>query len=299
MKILGISAGRRNGNCELLTKQALKGAEAAGCEVQFLRLQDFKILPCTGCTACIMRKYSGLQSACTIPDEADDYAKYVDLVLEADGFIIGAPCYNLTVAGRMLDANNRKHCFLSQLKERCAAQPKFAATIGVGGSDWTNFLMPVLNFVANEHCGSKLNLVDQMLVENNSEPGLVILEDELLARAYKLGENVASVVLAQDVEHTYRGDCEEVCPLCHGSHLQLYHGKLICPTCNTVAHVTEEDGKPVIRWETPAELSRWSEYGDQKHMGAIRSGAQRFHQNKDLIQEKAAQLRSYLEPVKP
>ncbi len=299
MKILGISAGRRNGNCELLTKQALKGAEAAGCEVQFLRLQDFNILPCTGCTACIMRKYSGLESACSIPDSADDYARYVELVMEADGFIIAAPCYNLTVAGRMLDANNRKHCFLTQLKERCATHPKFAATIGVGGSDWTNYMMPIMNFVANEHCGSHLNLVDQLLVNNTSEPGTVILNDEAMARAYKLGENVGSVVLAQDTANPYRGDAEEVCPICHGSHLQLYQGQLICPACNTVAHVTEVDGKPHITWETPFDRSRWSEYGDKLHMDAIRSGAKLFRENKDLIKEKSAELRDYLEPVKP
>jgi multimeric flavodoxin WrbA len=55
MRILGISLGQKLGNNEILVKEALKGAEAQGAEVAFLRTRDFDIKPCTGCNACVMR----------------------------------------------------------------------------------------------------------------------------------------------------------------------------------------------------------------------------------------------------
>ena len=52
MKILGISCGRKDGNSELLLKKALKEAKAQDFEVEYLRLQEHKINPCTGCELC-------------------------------------------------------------------------------------------------------------------------------------------------------------------------------------------------------------------------------------------------------
>lgn len=297
MKLLGISAGRRMGNCEVLVKHALQGAEELGFEVEMIRLQDYKVEPCTGCTSCVNRKLSGLESGCTIPDDADDFQKYAQLVMEADGFIIASPCYNLTVAGRLIDALNRKHCFMSQLKNRCRQRPKFAATIGVGGTDWTNFLMPVLNFTATEHCGSQMNLVDQLLVEFEPAPASVVLRDETVARARQLGKNLAEVVLAG--KQQYLGDAEEVCPICHGSHLQLRGGKLICPTCDITAHVTESEGKITVTWEEGFEKSRGSEYGDRLHLDGIRAGHMRAKEHGALIRERIDPLKDYLTPIKP
>ena len=300
MKILGICAGRRMGNSEILTKFALKGAEDAGCEVKLMRLQDFQITPCTGCEVCMSKKViNGQDTVCSIPENSDQYSKYVELVMEADAFIVASPCYNLTVAGRLLDALNRQHRFLSQLKRQCMEKPKYAATIGVAGTDWSNFLMPILNFTATELCGSQMHLADQMLVEHNPAVSTVILDDAATARAYKLGQNLAEAVKQNQGRHCYLGDAEEVCPICHGSHLQLRGGKLICPTCDISARVTEEDGKVKITWEQGYEVCRWSEYGDNLHLSGIRAGHGRRMQNLETIQEKLKDLKNYLPPEKP
>lgn len=300
MKILGICAGRRMGNSEILTKFALKGAEDAGCEVKLLRLQDFKVAPCTGCEVCMSKKViNGQDTVCSIPDTADQYRKYVDLVMEADAFIVASPCYNLTVAGRLLDALNRQHRFLSQLKRACTEKPKYAATIGVAGTDWSNYLMPILNFAATELCGSQMHLADQMLVERHPAVSTVILDDEATARAYKLGRNLVEAVKRNEGHHCYLGDAEEVCPICHGDHLQLRGGKLICPTCDISARVTEVDGKVHITWEQDYDVCRWSEYGDKLHLDGIRAGHGRRMQNLETIQEKLKDLKDYLTPEKP
>lgn len=300
MKILGICAGRRMGNSEILTKFALKGAEDAGCEVKLMRLQDFQITPCTGCEVCMSKKViNGQDTVCSIPENSDQYSKYVELVMEADAFVVASPCYNLTVAGRLLDALNRQHRFLSQLKRQCMEKPKYAATIGVAGTDWSNFLMPILNFTATELCGSQMHLADQMLVEHNPAVSTVILDDAATARAYQLGQNLAEAVKQNQGRHCYLGDAEEVCPICHGSHLQLRGGKLICPTCDISARVTEEDGKVKITWEQGYDVCRWSEYGDNLHLSGIRAGHGRRMQNLETIQEKLKDLKNYLPPEKP
>lgn len=300
MKILGICAGRRMGNSEILTKFALKGAEDAGGEVKLMRLQDLQITPCTGCEVCMSKKViNGQDTVCAIPEDSDQYSKYVELVMEADAFIVASPCYNLTVAGRLLDALNRQHRFLSQLKRQCMEKPKYAATIGVAGTDWSNYLMPILNFAATELCGSQMHLVDQMLVERHPAVSTVILDDAATSRAYKLGQNLVEAVKQNKGHHCYLGDAEEVCPICHGDHLQLRGGKLICPTCDISARVTEVNGKVQVTWEQDYEVCRWSEYGDNLHLSGIRAGHGRRMQNLETIQEKLKDLKNYLSPEKP
>lgn len=49
MKIMAICAGRKNGNGEILAKEALAAAQKAGAEVEMINLFDYNILPCTGC----------------------------------------------------------------------------------------------------------------------------------------------------------------------------------------------------------------------------------------------------------
>jgi multimeric flavodoxin WrbA len=48
-KIVGLSCGRKNGNCEIFLKTALMEVEKHGIETEILRLMDYKVLPCDGC----------------------------------------------------------------------------------------------------------------------------------------------------------------------------------------------------------------------------------------------------------
>ncbi|HJX04058.1 MAG TPA: hypothetical protein VJ488_05825 [Dehalococcoidia bacterium] len=42
-KIIGLSTGLKNGNCEILLKEAAMGAEELGIPMEIIRAQDFKI----------------------------------------------------------------------------------------------------------------------------------------------------------------------------------------------------------------------------------------------------------------
>ena len=101
MKILGIVAGRHNGNSEILVKEALLACQEAGAECKLINLFDYNIEHCTGCEACTMQmgdvamgkldKYNG----CILKSK-DDMDKIVQEMYTCNGIIVGVPTYDLT-----------------------------------------------------------------------------------------------------------------------------------------------------------------------------------------------------------
>ena len=60
MKVFGITCGRKNGNSEILLKEAFKAIEQnCDAETSFVRLQDATIIPCTGCETCMTKTQQG------------------------------------------------------------------------------------------------------------------------------------------------------------------------------------------------------------------------------------------------
>lgn len=70
-KIMGITAGRKNSNSEILLKEALMACEAAGAEITMVNLRDYNIVDCTGCTACTKAMSMGKNAGCVL-DKKDD-----------------------------------------------------------------------------------------------------------------------------------------------------------------------------------------------------------------------------------
>ncbi len=66
MKVLGlVGSVRRLGNSEILTKEALMGAEQEGAEVEILRLTDYEVRACQGGGTCLFQGKD-----CVIEDDA-------------------------------------------------------------------------------------------------------------------------------------------------------------------------------------------------------------------------------------
>ena len=63
MKVLGIVAGRHNGNSEILVKEALLACQEAGAEVKMINLFDYHIEHCIGCESCESRCPFGVKIA--------------------------------------------------------------------------------------------------------------------------------------------------------------------------------------------------------------------------------------------
>ena len=99
-KIIAINAGPRSGwNTDQLIRAAVKGAEAAGAETEYIDL--FKLDKYTGCISCFGCKRQSNFGRCVCRDGLTDV---LEKIRQADALIIGSPNYlgNLTASFRAL-----------------------------------------------------------------------------------------------------------------------------------------------------------------------------------------------------
>ena len=80
---------RKNFNTAKLLKEAQKGAESAGAEVEYFNLYDYNFLGCRSCFAC-QRKGSTTEGICAIKD---DIRPILEKCINANAIIIGSPVY--------------------------------------------------------------------------------------------------------------------------------------------------------------------------------------------------------------
>jgi multimeric flavodoxin WrbA len=60
MKVLGICCGRKNGNTEIMMKEAFMTIEEKiGAECQLVRIQEAEIRHCVGCETCMVNHLKG------------------------------------------------------------------------------------------------------------------------------------------------------------------------------------------------------------------------------------------------
>ena len=202
MKVLGISCGRRMSNTEILVKEALMGAEEAGAEVEFIRLQDLNIKPCTGCNSCVedlMERGGG--GRCSIKN--DDFPFIDNKVMDSDGLILGSPIYEKSPTGllktledRMGPSHDQGFRIIAQkIREEKgitmgtgpdprAFKPRAGSLIAVGGSEWDTLALPVMSLFA---LTLQIEVVDKILVNWIGLPRVVALRDDLLERAHRSG----------------------------------------------------------------------------------------------------------------
>lgn len=92
-KILVISSSlRNNSNSEMLAKQAAKGAQDAGHDVEFISLKDKTLNFCKGCLACQKTM------KCVIKDDASEICEKVG---NADVLIFANPIYYYELCGQL------------------------------------------------------------------------------------------------------------------------------------------------------------------------------------------------------
>ena len=80
---------RKNFNTAKLLKEAQKGAESAGANVEYFNLYDINFKGCLSCFAC-KRKGNTTNCVCAIKD---DLRPILEKCIQADAIIIGSPVY--------------------------------------------------------------------------------------------------------------------------------------------------------------------------------------------------------------
>ena len=86
---------RKNFNTAKVLKEAQKGAEAAGAEVEYFNLVDLNFKGCMSCFAC-KRKGMDLGGLCALRDEL---RPVLEKIVNADAVIMGSPVYDFYPTG--------------------------------------------------------------------------------------------------------------------------------------------------------------------------------------------------------
>ena len=98
MKVLGISFGRIDQRSDVMVKEALFAAKAAGAEVEFINTVRLNIGHCRACDYCSRCRDKGdVEIHCCMKD---DYSILEEKCLDADGIIIAAPVYAVGIVGQ-------------------------------------------------------------------------------------------------------------------------------------------------------------------------------------------------------
>ncbi|MFW9831189.1 MAG: flavodoxin family protein [Candidatus Thorarchaeota archaeon] len=274
MKILGIiGSARKRGNCELLIKEALIQAQDQGAKIRAVRLSDFKLLPCKGCLACVLKGES-----CRLDDDMHELWKHLEW---ADGIILSAPTYFLGPTGIVklfIDRLFEYSLQLSKIKRRPGA---IIATAGL--PDWDPFTLPILTMLAGI---LQLDLVDRFMAYRPG-PGEVLLDEETMERARAIGTLL--------IEQTHKPRIisplavqANSCPQCGTPFIQLREtNKVECQLCQAEGFLEIKGNNVSIKWDSKVSKNRWSPGAMAEHFAdwVIRTGPV-FQKYRDQIQTK-------------
>jgi len=238
MKILALNGSfRKNGNTEILLKQALMGAESEGAEVEILRLTDYKIQPCRGCGFCLFR-----ENVCQVQD--DDVGFIFSKIDGCDGIILGAPCYFLELTAVVKQLIDR--CWILGHKIGKIKKPA-TVIIPYATRGWIPYVSVQSNILLNIMGLTKINEVT-VCTQGISE---VVLDEEAMDLAYSMGKEIAIAIREEDF--TYKGEAG-VCPSCHDWLVRILkdYETVECPTCGVRGKLSLIDGKISMKFEEKA-----------------------------------------------
>ncbi len=280
MKILGLNGSERKlGNTEILVKEALMGAEKEGAQVEMLRLTDYRILPCDGLAPCVFGN-----TRCNLKD---DFNFIVDKIFESDGVILGSPCYILESTAVIKQLIDRAFSvnYRSEAKGKPAAVIVPYATRG-----WTPyaFLQPNILFLL-----LGMEVIDRALIHTQAM-NEVVLYDKALARARKMGEEVAKAVKTGDV--SYRGE-PGICPICQDRVLRIMRDDetVECGVCGIRGKIAVEGGKIKVHFDKDGILDhRFTQENIYRHFTYhIKPSKDYFNRTRDTTKEKRERYRDY------
>ncbi|OHB55177.1 MAG: hypothetical protein A2173_00245 [Planctomycetes bacterium RBG_13_44_8b] len=190
MKLLGISTSPRlKGNSDLLLREALAGAEAAGARIEYLRLCDMKIGPCIECNCCYKT------GKCKIED---DYQTVLDKILDADRLIFATPVFFMTVCSQAKMLIDRGQCLWAGkyiLKKPLFEIPqrdRRAMVIAVGGSKSIKQFDGIRLTMKTYFDVLEIKYFANLFVNKIDSLGAIKKHPSALKEAFALGQQLAS-----------------------------------------------------------------------------------------------------------
>ena len=306
MKIMGITAGRPGGNSEILLKEALMSAEERyGAQITWVNLHDAKILPCTGCEACMTQLMMKKQSPVCIHHGKDDMEKIMNEMANADGLIISVPTFCLAPQGIWKVFTDRWLPYEWALQKKVGLVDKVpervAGLIACGGAtlNWQPLSLALLNIPMFMQ---SIKVVDMMLGTKVARPGQILLKPDLIEQAKNLGLNVAQACIKQFDEVEYVGNEKGWCPVCHHNlmikgkpHWNGVSFKIECAMCGAGGDLVTDDAGNIefVIAENGLEHCRIYTEGRENHVAELGVLNKEFFDNVEEIKTKAIKYKNY------
>lgn len=308
-KVMGLVAGRKNGNSDILVKEALVSAQGLGAECSLIYLSDHDIKHCTGCESCTMAMGRGEDAGC-IFDGKDDEKRILDVMFEQNAIIVGCPTYDLMPSTTYLTFSHRFMSYEMAFKKKVGAiesiPDRVAGLIAVGGStrSWQSLALECLS--ASMFTQS-IQVVDQMMAEKAGRPGHITLFPETIVRAGKMGENIMKSLEVPKEQRGWFGDPGYGwCPNCHSNSLQLgtrqWDGleyPVECSVCGCGGSIEkDENGKYwfIIQEENGTLRDRTTDIGRGYHMDEIMEQRKHYFSQEEVAKERAAKYKKITFP---
>ncbi|MBE6051915.1 MAG: flavodoxin family protein [Clostridium sp.] len=298
-KVMGITAGRKDSNSEILLKEALLACEKQGAEVTMINLRDYNILDCTGCTVCTHNMTDGKELKCVLEDK-DDKKAIMDVLLMQDALIFSVPTYELMASATFLKFMHRNLGYTIgylEAKGKLKHIDRVGALIAVGGStaSWQSMALESMQ-AACLTSGAKI--IDMYLATRVPAPKQCLLHDDMIKRAEEVGNNIMKALNTPVEERKWLGD-EDMgwCPNCHSNALVLGQPRwdgicfpVECQVCGAGGNLEKtEDGKwKFVISEDGLCRDRTSKEGGGEHMKEIAYTQGGFYtkENLDTVKEK-------------
>ncbi len=300
-KIIGLSCGRKDGNNEILLKEALMAAGEMGVESEIIRAMDLRVKPCKGCESCTMAMGLGKVPECVIKD--DNVAWILDKVCVEDyALIVSVPTYHLRANGYFEIINERMLPVLMRYPD-IVKKTRVGAIISAAGGrpEWTPLTLVSTNiFVQHTR-----KLVDQFQFNcPTSRPGSVLTSEKYMQRARLLGQRVAQAMSMPIDQVKYMGEDKDFsCPVCHCDVVKVPDAlpEVYCPVCWVRGELYMDNGKMKIKWN-PDDVRnpRFSERELAHHFEYIKNSQIKFFtQDAENVKKMLPKYVSYGTVIRP
>lgn len=257
MKILAISMGRHDHNCDIVAKHALMAAREAGAEVKFVNTMKMTIGHCTGCGACSAMRDRGKQIKCVLKD---DYLELENDVLDADGIVLVTPVYSLAPTGQLknfIDRFGAAHDLSAATEEQKKRieqgseellderlfKEHYVAYISVGGAhtpNWVSMGLPNMYMFGMSVCMNVVGQIDAYDMGHRTNP---VFDPPFLNEVADLGRHLVNSVGKKKEDIKWMGD-KGVCPVCHNKFISVGDSvEVECPLCGIKGELSIKNGK--------------------------------------------------------
>lgn len=198
LKVLGISTSpRQGGNTDLLLREALRGAESAGAQAEYLSLCGLKINPCVECYACART------GECAV---RDDFQGVFAKLLEADRLVFATPVFFMGVAAQGKLLIDRCQCLWS--RKYILKRPLFpdggrdrrALVIAVGGSKSRKMFDAVRLTMKYWFDALEMGYFGNLFVNQVDARAEVLKYPDALAEAFRMGAVLADPAVPMPAE---------------------------------------------------------------------------------------------------